>query len=107
MDKICQKCGEPWDLYGIIHEEGGLEAIDAHPTDMTMDEIEFNGFTVVNLVGKDEIPEGHFALTSCPCCPRAGQEEERRPDDFMPLGEVIIDPDLDDEDRKALAAALV
>ncbi|MCK5639873.1 MAG: hypothetical protein KAJ19_03720 [Gammaproteobacteria bacterium] len=107
MDMKCQKCGEPWDLYSIMHEEGGgVDAIANAPAGQ--DEIECNGFTMVDVIGRNEMPEGHFVLDGCPCCPKAGQEQEWSTiDDPLPLGEVISDPNLDPEDRKALAAALV
>ncbi len=106
MDMICQNCNEPWDLYGIIHEEGGLEAIDSAP--LGEFKFEFNGFEIEDICGREEIPEGHFLFNRCPCCSKPGAEVERpSAADPFPLGEVITDPDLDSEDRKALALALV
>ena len=106
MDKTCNNCGEPWDLYGIIHEEGGIEALDNAKNGEFI--FTFNGFELEDICGREEIPEGHFLFNRCPCCPRKGQEVERpRGQDPLPLGEVITDPDLEPEDRQALALALM
>jgi hypothetical protein len=101
MEKTCKGCGEPWDLYGIIHDEGGLEAIENAPTSAIITSaIEFNGFELEGLCGLDEIPEGHFLFNRCPCCPKPGQEVERPKDnDLMPLGEALTNSALTDEER--------
>lgn len=73
MDITCSKCKEPWDLYGLVHDDGifecDIEAIPlgAFPTGAHRAE----GFTYVVPDGFEEAREGHFLILSCPCCPNA------------------------------------
>jgi hypothetical protein len=89
-----------------MYEEGAIDKIKSAPPGQI--DIEHAGFKMQDICGRDEMPEGHFILESCPACGKPGAEVERSAaDDPLPLGEVITDPDLDPEDQKALATALV
>jgi len=74
MDRICDKCGEPWDVYHMIHDAGGLEAIEDNDEDIEILEWtdEDGGkWSVYNVTFCSyEIAEGHFRLLECPCCER-------------------------------------
>ncbi len=82
IDISCSRCGEPWDLYGLVHDErifdeeveleglsvgelspGFTETIGAHRS---------NGFRYVAPDGFEEAKEGCVLILSCPCCPKEG-----------------------------------
>jgi hypothetical protein len=67
MDVTCD-CGEPWNVYGIVHDEGLLEHLEKLPKEVEQETIEFDKYLIFNYCGYNEIPEGHFKLLKCPCC---------------------------------------
>ena len=70
MTKTCDKCGEPWDVYHIIHEAGGLKAVEENEEDIEILEWDDGGkWSLYNVTFcSNEIPEGHFVILECPCC---------------------------------------
>lgn len=65
MDIMCQGCFEPWDLYGLVHDEKifELEGTVTGGCEVCCAEWEFCA-----PAGIEEAKEGHFLLTRCPCC---------------------------------------
>lgn len=72
MDIKCRACREPWDLYGLVHDErilnvpaaaetAGVDAFRAESPDG-------GAFVFLAPAGLDEAAEGALALLSCPAC---------------------------------------
>lgn len=103
MDIECSNCQEPWDLYHIMHEEGTVTAIENTPGEP--DIIEHAGFKMYNFCGKDEMPEGHMIIQSCPACPRP----KAKPGEPIPAPYEVVrdsDSDINEKDRFALLAKI-
>lgn len=66
MDRICEQCGEPWDVYHVTHDEGILEG---HDTSKAVEHVEKKGFSLfLPLLSVEEAYEGHFVILECPAC---------------------------------------
>ncbi len=63
------KCGESWEVYHIIHDEGLINIInELDAQDSTEIFIESKDFKIQELCGWNEVPEGHFLIHRCPYC---------------------------------------
>jgi len=69
VDVTCRGCREPWDLYGLIHDERIADGPEALPGQAWRKASPDGGaFTFLALDGLDEAAEGALALLSCPAC---------------------------------------
>lgn len=68
MDLVCLRCGEPWDLDTVLHDE------------------------------PESFQRGGAAIYSCPCCERKRQEELPAPTRRMQLARVLTTTLGDDVD---------
>lgn len=69
MNKDCINCGESWDIYHIIHDENLIEEIKQLDCEDSSNIIlNSHGFTIQELCGWHEVPEGHFLIRHCPAC---------------------------------------
>lgn len=70
MDVTCRSCGEPWDLYGLIHDERITDGPERLPEPQAWRKASPDGgaFAFLALDGLDEAAEGALALLSCPAC---------------------------------------
>ena len=70
MNRLCKKCGEPWDVYHITHEEGLLDGYDSEDA---LEYIQEGGFELfLTAFSVQEAYEGHFAIMKCPACKSNG-----------------------------------
>ena len=80
MDVTCKTCREPWDLYGLVHEDKILAEPERLPGTDVYRKVTTEGETwwFVALEGLDEAAEGCLEVFGCPCCPNdAGDLDDR------------------------------
>ncbi len=96
MDRKCQHCREPWDVYHITHDAFGSWTelrvkLEAMGSDEIIEDEDGGFWKIFYANGLDDVAEGHFMIQQCPTClPRVGEQGLEECKDCFGSGRVYV-----------------